>query len=160
MGFLTTVDESSQAQADTGTATAVYISPDKLAGSIHGIKYAELQGADFTTALTTGDGKQYLHIPPALNGMNLVYAHAEVITAGTTGTLDIQIANVTDGVDMLSTKLTVDSGETGSDTAATPVVINASNDDVATNDLLRVDIDAIPTTAPQGLIVTLGFQLP
>jgi hypothetical protein len=61
---------------------------------------------------------------------------------------------------MLSTKLTIDSGETGSDTAATPAVINTSYDDVATNDLLRIDIDAISTTAPKGLIVTLEFRLP
>jgi hypothetical protein len=58
---------------------------------------------------------------------------------------------------MLSTKLTIDSGETGSDTAAAAAVINTSNDHVNTNDMLRIDIDAVHTTAAQGLIVTLGF---
>lgn len=113
-----------------------------------------------TTDTATGDGKAYLVIPSFLNGMNLTRVHARVNTAGTTGTTDIQIHNVTDVVDMLSTKLTIDSGETGSDTAATPAVINTSNDDVATNDLLRVDLDAVSTTAAQGLIITLEFQLP
>ena len=92
--------------------------------------------------------------------MNLVEVHAEVITAGTTNTTDIQIANVTDSVDMLSTKLTIDSGETGSDTAATAAAINTSNDDVTTNDMLRIDVDAVSSTAPKGLIVTLTFRLP
>lgn len=92
--------------------------------------------------------------------MNLVRVHARVITAGTTGTTDIQIANVTDAVDMLSTKLTIDSAATGSDTAATAAVINTATDDVVTNDLLRIDIDAASTTKPKGLIVTLEFQLP
>jgi hypothetical protein len=85
------------------------------------------------------------------------YAHARVITAGTTGTTDIQLCRIRSGtpVDVFSTKLTVDSGETGSDTAAAAVAINTSNDDLATNDLLRVDVDAVSTTPPQGLIVTL-----
>lgn len=115
---------------------------------------------DYTTDIATGDGQYYFRVPSRLNGMNLTAVHAEVITAGTTGTTDIQIHNVTDAVDMLSTKLTIDSGETGSDTAVTAAVINTSNDDVATNDLLRVDVDAISTTAPKGLIVTLEFSLP
>jgi hypothetical protein len=61
---------------------------------------------------------------------------------------------------MLSTKLTIDSGETGSDTAATAAVIDTTKDDVATNDLLRIDVDATATTKAKGLIITLGFQLP
>lgn len=147
-------------EVDTGTDAARAVTPDALAGSNLGIRYAQEVCYDFTTSVAVGDGKGYLHIPPGFNGMNLVYVHARVITAGTTNTLDIQIANVTDTVDMLSTKLTIDTTETGSDTAATPAVIDATKDDVATNDLLRIDIDAIHTTAAKGLIVTMGFQLP
>lgn len=110
--------------------------------------------------LEIGDGKAYITIPEECNGMNLVGVHARVITAGTTNTTDIQIRNVTDSQDMLSTKLTIDSGETGSDTAATPAVIDTTKDDVATNDLLVIDIDAVSTTAPKGLIVILRFSLP
>ena len=61
---------------------------------------------------------------------------------------------------MLSTKITIDSGETGSDTATAAAVIDASEDDIATNDLIRVDVDAISTTAAKGLVVTLEFRLP
>jgi hypothetical protein len=122
--------------------------------------YAVFQVTTGATALTTGDGKFYLNIPLPLNGYNLDSVYARVVTAGTTGTTDIQVNNVTDAADMLSTVLTIDSGETGSDTAATPAVIDTGNDDVATNDLLRIDIDAVSSTAPQGLIMTLGFVNP
>jgi hypothetical protein len=61
---------------------------------------------------------------------------------------------------MLTTKITIDSGEKTSYTAATPPVINTSNDGVATGDEIRVDVDAISTTPPNGLSIILGFQLP
>lgn len=112
-----------------------------------------------TATVTTGDGKFYVHIPKGMEKLKLDYVHARVVTSGTTGTTDIQIANVTDTVDMLSTKLTIDSAETGSNTAATAAVINAANDEVAENDILRIDVDAVSTTAPIGLTVTLGFRI-
>lgn len=126
----------------------------------HKTRYAEIPVFAPGQEWDTGDGKAYLHIPPEFDGMNLVYVHGRVITAGTTGTGDVQIYNVTNGVDMLSTKLTVDSGETGSEDAATDAVIDTNNDEVSENDLLRVDVDAKHTTAAKGLIVTLGFQTP
>lgn len=120
-------------------------------------RYVSIEVFQSTQKASTGDGKKYFHIPPELNGMNLIYAHAFCVTAGTTGTMDIQICNVTDSVDMLSTKLTIDSGETGSNTAATAAVIDTTKDDVATNDVLRIDIDAVQATAAEGLVITLGF---
>lgn len=122
------------------------------------MRYVQMVVTEFTTAVATGNGQFYMHIPPDLSGLNLSYVHGENITAGTTGTMSIMIRNTTDSQDMLSTALTIDSGETGSDTAATPVVINTSYDDVVTNDVIQVDIDAIHTTAAEGLIITLGFN--
>lgn len=126
--------------------------------------------ADFTTATTTGDGKFYFVVPQKANGMNLVNARAQVITAGTTNTTDVQIArcavttsgNACSGTvsDMLSTKITIDSGENSSDSAATAAVINTSNDDVATGQVIRIDVDAISSTPAQGLMVILTFRLP
>jgi hypothetical protein len=117
--------------------------------------------ADATT-LTTGDGKAYLFIPSDLNGWNLVDADACVTTVGTGATLTtIQIHNLTDGNDMLSTRITLDASEKTSFTAATQPVINTTYDDVATGDQLRIDVDAIAnTTAPKGLSVILVFQKP
>lgn len=131
-----------------------------LVGSEHSEREVQCIVFDFATDIATGDGKFYFHVSDRLAGMDLADVHAEVITAGTTGTTDIQINNVTQAADMLTTKLTIDSAETGSDTAATAAVIDTANDDVAENDVLRIDVDAVSTTAPKGLIVTLGFRLP
>ncbi len=125
------------------------------------LRYIGVTVINYTTDCSTGDGKFYFHVPAEMNGMNLVEVHGENITAGTTGTMDVQVRNVTQaGVNMLSTALTIDSGETGSDTAVAPAVIDAANDDVATNDVIAIDVDAVHTTAAKGLLMTLGFQLP
>lgn len=153
-------ENATTAEIDTATSDTLTVTPNQLNHSDFGLKYVQITVADYTTDVATGDGKGYLHIPAGLDGYNLVEVHAEVITAGTTGTMDIQIYNVTGAVDMLSTKITIDSGETGSDTAATPPVINISNDDVSENDLLRIDNDAIHTTPAKGEIITLGFRKP
>ena len=121
-------------------------------------QYVELTIFDYTDDCEVGTGGAYFHIPAHLGGLDLVEVHAECITAGTTGTMDIQIANVTQAADMLSTVLTIDTTpDTASDQATTPAVIDAANDDVAENDLLRIDVDVIHSVAAKGLIVTLGF---
>ncbi|MHC4951132.1 MAG: autotransporter outer membrane beta-barrel domain-containing protein, partial [Planctomycetota bacterium] len=137
----------------------------KLAGKGTGKAktYTELQipVIAWTTDATVADGHFYFHIGKELAGMNLVYVHGEVITAGVTGTLNIDLRNVTQTGDILSTNLTIDTTETGSDTAAAAAVIDAAEDDMQENDLIAIDIDAIHSgTASKGLIVTLGFELP
>jgi len=128
--------------------------------NVNPVYYVHLKVTDPTTDVATGDDQAHIHIGAEWDRWYLVEVHAEVITAGTTNTTDIQIANDTDGVNMLSTVLTIDTTETGSDTAATAAVIDVPNnrDVLAENDLLRIDIDAVSDTAPKGLIVTLGFQ--
>ena len=151
---------ASVAQVNAGTSTATAVTPDSLAGSYAGTKAVQTVAFDFTTATAVGDGAGYFRVPSSMNGMNLVTVAAAVITAGTTNTTDVQIHNVTQAADMLSTVITIDSAETDSSTAATPAVIDAANDDVATADLLRIDVDAISTTPATGLIVSLEFRLP
>lgn len=147
-------------ETNAGTDTTKFTTADGIAGSYAGTKEVQIEVFAPTLSWTTGDGKGYFVCPASMNGMNLVSVHARAITAGTTGTSDIQIRNVTDTVDVLSTKMTIDSGETGSDTAAVAAVINATNDDVDTNDLWAIDIDAVASTPPKGLIVTMEFRLP
>ena len=147
-------------EVNTGTSATLAVSPDAFAGSNAGIRYLQLTCFDYTTDTATGDGKGYFHIPAGLDGMDLIEVHAQVITAGTTNTTDIQIHNLTQTADMLSTVITIDTGETGSDTAAAAAVIDTAEDDIAENDLIRIDVDAVSTTAAKGLIVTLGFRTP
>jgi len=125
------------------------------------IRYVQITVIADDANNVVADGQAFFHVPVQLNGTNLVEVHAEVIVAGTTGTQDIQIRNVTQaGVNMLTTEITIDTGETGSDEAAIPPVIDAANDDVATNDLIAIDVDVVHTTPAKGLIVTMGFQTP
>ena len=71
----------------------------------------------------------------------------------------VQIYNQTDGVDMLSTPLTIDAGEVDTSSAVTPAVINVSNKIVSTADVLRFDIDQIGSTgAANGLELRLEFK--
>lgn len=111
------------------------------------------------SAIVVGDGQAYFRVPSTFNGMNLIEVAATLITASSSGIPTVQVANVTDAVDILSTKLTIDASETDSSTAATAAVIDTSKDDVATADLLRIDVDVAGTGA-KGLMVTLTFQLP
>lgn len=117
---------------------------------------------DDETSCAVGDGAGdiFWRVPARLNGYDLVGVAACVQTAGTTGTMDIQVRNVTQAADMLSTKITIDSGELDSKDAATPAVIDAANDDVATGDQIRIDVDAVHTTPAKGLLVELTFHKP
>lgn len=96
------------------------------------------------TALSAGDSLLQFHIPPKMNGWTITRVTAS--RASGTGTLTLQLRNVTDSVDVLSTRLTIDTGETSSSTAATAAVINAANDDVASYDRFAVDVDDAGTS--------------
>jgi hypothetical protein len=161
---LATVGETS-----SGSDTGRVVTPDGLAGSVFGEKVAELVVFDFATDTAIGDGKFYFVIPSSLNGMNLVGVAGQVIIAGTTNATNVDLArcavttsgNTCSGTvdDMLSTNLTIDSGENSSADAAAAAVIDATKDDVATGQIIRVDVDAVSTTAAKGLIVVLTFRL-
>jgi hypothetical protein len=157
------VELATAAETTTGTDTGRAVTPDGLAGSVvFGTRYVQMVVVDFTTDIAEGNGKFYLHIPAGLNGMDLVEAHAKVITVGSGSTVDVQVHNLTDGSDMLSTSLTIDNGELDSKDASAAVAINGSEDDVVTNDVIRIDVDGNggDSTIAKGLIVTLGFRLP
>lgn len=109
--------------------------------------------------LATGDGQIIVMIPSELNGYNLTAVAAFVTTVSSSGTPTIQLRNVTDAVDMLSTRITIDANENTSYTAATPPVIDGAHDDVATGDLIAVDVDVAGTGA-KGLGVSMTFTLP
>jgi lysophospholipase L1-like esterase len=109
-------------------------------------------------ALTTGDGKAYFTVPADLDGWSLVDADASLVTVSSSGLPTVQLHNLTDAVDMLSTRITIDANERTSYTATAPV-IDTANDEVSTGDLLRVDVDVAGTGA-KGLSVLLAFAGP
>lgn len=114
--------------------------------------------------VATGDGQgMFFTVPSFMNGWNLTAVSGVVDVAGTTGTMDVQIRRlrVATPADMLSTKLTWDSTERRTSTAATPAVINTSNDDIATGDDIYIDVDAVHSTPATGVVnVSLTFTKP
>ena len=146
-------------ETNTGTDTGRFVTPDGLAGSVHGTRIVQIKLIDDATALTTGDGKVYFVIPSELNGFNLVDADAMVSTVSSSGTPTYQIHNLTQTADMLTTRITIDASERTSYTAAAAPVIDTANDDVATGDVIRIDKD-VAGTGEKGDTIVLSFQLP
>lgn len=107
--------------------------------------------------LAVGDNAVRFRIPSILNGFNITSVAASRQSG--TGVPLIQIRNVTDAVDVLSTRISIDSGETDSSTAATAPVINTAVDDVATADQFAIDVDDAGTST-LNCFVEIGFSRP
>ena len=149
-----TISEASASEVNTGSETTKYISPDSFNGSNHGlvpVEFAYISGA----SPEVGNGAAYVTIPARMNGMDIVAVEAEFTGDVATGSVTtIMLHNATSAADILSTALTVDASERSSATAVTAAVINTSEDDLTTGDLIRLDIDGIgSTTAGTGLVV-------
>lgn len=109
--------------------------------------------------LTEGDGQCVIFIPDELDGYALIAAHAMVSTPSTDGLPTVQIRNVTDTADMLSTRITIDEDEYDSYNATAAPVIDTDHDDVATGDRIAIDVD-VTGDGSKGLTVYLAFQAP
>lgn len=134
-----------------GAVVGVTILPFGWAISGTEIQFTEtviIAASDESTALTTGTNKATFVFPFAVT---LVSVGASVNTAGTALTVDINEAGTT----VLSTKITLDSGEKTSLTAATPAVI--SDAAIAAGAEVGIDIDAVTGTA-KGLKVWLQYR--
>ena len=104
----------------------------------------------------TGDGRFVFAVSDDMDGMNLVDADAYITTLSSSGDVTVQIRNITQGADMLSTPITIDVGDYTSYSSGTQPVINTATDDVAVADLISVDVDAVGTGS-KGLGVILEF---
>jgi len=129
---------------------------DLLASGVWAATYREIPVSLVRVDVDVATGTLFqLRIPPSLVGHDLVdlwFGHS-VAGAGS-GTTTLQIQRVRSGanVDMLTTPLTIDSTELGSDTATTQPEIDPANDDLALRDQLLFVVEGLPaTTAPQGL---------
>ena len=141
-------------EINTGTDNTRAISPDGLAGSIHGKKGVCFILIESDTDVAIVDGKTAFTVPLSMDGMDLISVLASVHTKGVTGTTDVQVRRRRAGsdADMLSTKITI-----GDEYFASDGVIDGNNDDVEDGDQIYIDVDAIHTTAPKGLSVVLTF---
>jgi hypothetical protein len=123
---------------------------DPTRGAVYAIK---LFGDE--EELATGDGRFGFEIPFDVGGLTLRSVLLYVTTSGSSLTR-VQVRNSTAAVDMLSTRVQIDSGELSSRTAATAYVISSTNGKVATGDHVWLDIDDAGTGA-MGLGTELQF---
>lgn len=100
------------------------------------------------------EGKDGFVVPLEMDGLNLIHAVAAVVTKGVTNTMDITVLRnrAGAGAEMLGTAITM-----GDEYSCHDGVVNTSNDDIATGDLIFVNIDAVHDTPAVGLSVTLEF---
>lgn len=133
------VTKASSAEITTGTEAVKVITPDTLAGSGYGKRTMSVLVND-SVELVSGDGRAYFpRIPSYLNGWNIIEVAANMVAG--TALVTIQLHNLTQTADILSTKLTIDANEKDSKDAVTPAVIDTGENTLATGDRIRVDVD-------------------
>lgn len=139
-------------------------SPDGIPVLVH------LKVFDDATAATAGDDARRFVVTDDLDGTRLRSAHFSVTTPSTSGTLLLQVANLTWGtVDLLTTRTSIDQAESSSYTATAQHVVDTTStvtvygtvqaNYMARGDVLRVDVDAAGTGA-MGLEALLEFGPP
>lgn len=163
------VELATAAETTTGTDATRAVTPDGLAGSEFGKRTVAVQvsgSASADTALATGDGLATIPVDSTLNGMNIIAVKAYVTTVSSSGnpTFAIRRSRRTNAttrsiVDTLSTSLSIDVSEFSSEDATTAAVINTSNDDLATGDILLIDCDTAGT-GTKGATILITCQLP
>lgn len=111
-----------------------------------------------TGPIAVANGTVGFAVPPSLNTWNISGVLGAVYQTGSgAGQTGIQIRRRRGGseVNVLSTTASIDAGEYNSSTAATAYVVNTSNDDLATGDMIYVDVTEVNATPATGLTVTI-----
>ena len=151
------IESATAGETTTGTEPAKAVTPDSLRGSGYGKRTMSVLVND-ANVLSSGDGKAYFpRIPSYLNGWNIIEVAANIVAG--TALVTIQIHNLTQTADILTTLLTIDANEKDSKDAAAAAVIDTGEDDLQTGDRLRIDIDGAGT-ATTWLDVQFTAQLP
>jgi len=127
--------------------------------------YVYISVLDYDEDVEVLDGARYWTVPEEFNGGVIVDVEAFIYTPSSSGIPTFQIArgrrasptSAPTFVDVLSTKLTVDQGEYSSTDATAAAVINTSNDDLQTRDVIRIDVDVAGTGA-KGLDIGLVIR--
>ena len=146
------------AEINAGVDTTRAMMVDAFVASAFGLQAFGLVHSASNVVVSTGDGTDGIPIPAKFNGMNIVDVLCTVHDKGITGTTNVQIRRRRAGAnaDVLDTLVTI-----GDEFFAKDGVINTSNDDLATGDILYVDVDAVHSgTAPNGLSVVITVGLP
>lgn len=149
------VELATTAEINTGTDTTRAIPIDQYVASNRNVRYILYRVIEATTntaVATTKGGDLELPFTGTITEIG-----AYVDTAGITDTMTIDV-NLNGTTLMTTNKITIDTTEKSSRTAATAPVLTTTA--VTAGDLITVDIDAIHSgTAAKGLIIRLGVRL-
>lgn len=129
-------------------------------GTVEGINVSRMISVPVISSLgdiTEQNGVVGVVIPATMDGMNLTAAICAVHTLGGVGFTHMMIRRKRDAaeVDMLSSVLKINAQINYSSTTCT---IDTDNDDIATGDVIYIDIDQTTFTPAKGLTVTLTFS--
>ncbi len=148
-----------------GTGPAVALTPTQIRAVAEiteddGIIWASVPIGALGDDVVVATGVAYIPIPESFSNFLIHRVVFDVYSAGSGGTTEVQVSRDRGGtvVSTLSTRVSIDSGEKSSLTAATPYVINTANDDLLTGDRLRIDVAVASTTKAKGGIVTIGIK--
>jgi len=148
------VELATTAEINTGTDSTRAIPVDQFVASNRNIRYILYRIIDNTTNIATATTKGGDFELPFTGTITEIGAFVD--TAGTTGTMTIDV-NLNGTTIMSATKITIDTAEKSSRTAATAPVLTTTA--VTAGDLLTFDIDAIHTTPAQGLTIRIGIRM-
>jgi hypothetical protein len=133
------------------TSVTIQVSPGGTGDQTRILQWRVVENATDQTVDTTVGGDLRIHKPMVIRDVG-----AYCDTAGTTGECTVDINE--GGTTILSTKITIDTGEKSSQTAATPPVISDSS--IAADAVITVDVDTIHTgTAAKGLVVWMEVEV-
>jgi hypothetical protein len=151
------METATAAEVNTGTDAGRAVSPDSLAGSNLGTKVVTvmLNGADL---LTTSHKAKFI-VPASMNLMNLISCTFQLgidgsSGASSSGSVTITVQNAT--TSMLTTSPVATANNYTPTTAA---VIDTAHDDVATGNVIYIEVSGAGTGVTYATVV-LEFQLP
>lgn len=153
-------DKAAYTDINTGSDDAKFATPAALKASYVATKDVGWAIIDSDTVTAVADGKKAYVVPASLNGMNVVGFTCTVYNlnsaSGGATTAQLRRSRAGTDADVLSSALSI------AYTAYTANgTINTSYDDLATGDLLFVDIDSVTTGAAQkGFACTMTARLP
>ncbi len=146
-------------EVTTGTDTTRAVTADSLGGLPRSFSIAVF---DSDTPCAVGNGTIAFCVPLFMDTMEITDCVASVHTAGTTGTMSMQIRRhrLAADADVLSTLLTIDTTEESSTTATVHVIKSTGEEQLNEGDLIYIDVDGVHSTAAKGLTVTITANEP
>lgn len=148
------VELATTAEINTGTDTTRAIPVDQFVASNRNVRYVIYRVVEATTDTAIGTTKGGDFEIPFTGTITEIGAYVD--TAGTTNLTTIDV-NKNGTTIMTTNKITIDSTEKSSRTAATAATLTTTA--VTAGDLITFDIDAVQTTAAKGLTVRLGIRM-